>query len=140
MMNINFSFIVIDDGELDCYITQKFLERIDKTLAIQTFQDAEQALAVIREDKRPDTLPHTIILLDLQMPMMSGFKFVEEFEKLPGEIQKNYSIIILSILTSASNPNDISGVLNYSKVHSIIEKPLTKEKLFLSLNKAETGV
>ncbi|HEY2581417.1 MAG TPA: response regulator [Mucilaginibacter sp.] len=139
-MSINFSFIIIDDGELDCYVTQKFLERIDKNLLVKTFQSAHQALEVIRGGYWNSGSQHTVILLDLQMPLMNGFKFVEEFEKLAPEVQKNYSIIILSILNSATNPADIARILSYDKVNSIIEKPLTKEKLFLLLQQAESSI
>ncbi|HEY4327469.1 MAG TPA: response regulator [Mucilaginibacter sp.] len=139
-MSINFSFIIIDDGELDCYVTQKFLERIDKNLLVRTFQSAHQALDVIRDGYWDSGSLHTVILLDLQMPLMNGFRFVEEFEKLDAEVQKNYSIIILSILNSATNPADIARILSYDKVNSIIEKPLTREKLFLLLQKAESSI
>ena len=87
-MSINFSFIIIDDGELDCYVTQKFLNRIDKNLLVKTFQSAHQALEVIGNSYWDSGSLHTVILLDLQMPFMNGFDFVEEFEKLPAEIKK----------------------------------------------------
>jgi CheY-like chemotaxis protein len=139
-MNIKFSFIVIDDAELDRYVTQKFLERINKDLIVTTFQSAEEALEIIRENTRESTSLPTIILLDMQMPVMNGFKFVEEFEKLPPDIKKNYVIIILTILSFISNPNDIYRILNYESVNSIIEKPLTKEKLFSLLNQLESSI
>ncbi|MGZ3764583.1 MAG: response regulator [Mucilaginibacter sp.] len=128
-MDIEFSFIVIDDSELDCYVTQKFLERTNKSLDIKAFLDAQHALEMIQEKPDENSSVPTIILLDLQMPVMNGFKFVEEFEKLPAEVQKNYVIIILTILSSSSHPIDIYRILNYGTVYSIIEKPMTKEKL-----------
>jgi CheY-like chemotaxis protein len=140
MMNIKFSFIVIDDAELDRYVTQKFLERINKDLIVTTFQSAEEALEIIRENTVENTSLPTIILLDMQMPVMNGFKFVEEFEKLPSEIKKKYVIIILTILSVSSNPNDIYRILNYGSVNSIIEKPLTKEKLFSLLHQLESSI
>jgi CheY-like chemotaxis protein len=128
-MNKEFSFIIIDDSELDCFVTQKFLERSTKGLAIKTFQNAQHALEIIRENSAGDSLVPTIIFLDLQMPFMSGFDFVEEFEKFPPEVRKNYRIAILTVLTSANNPADIYKILTYQTVNSIIEKPLTKQKL-----------
>jgi CheY-like chemotaxis protein len=128
-MNIEFSFIIIDDSELDCFVTQKFLEFSTKDLTIQTFQNAQYALEIIRENTAGNSLVPTIILLDLQMPFMNGFEFVEEFEKFPAEVQKNYRIAILTVLTPASNPADIHRIRTYKTVNSIIEKPLTKEKL-----------
>src|ERR1700759_4278406 len=115
-MNTKFSFIIIDDSELDCFVTKKFLERSYENLAIKTFQNANHALEVIREN--PGNNSPTVILLDLQMPFMNGFDFVEEFEKFPADIQKNYRIAVLTILTSASNPTDIYKILTYKTVNS----------------------
>ena len=139
MIDTNFSFIAVDDGELDRYVTQKFLERINKNFAIKTFQGAEQALEIIRENKVESTILPIIILLDMQMPQMSGFKFVEEFEELPAEIQKKYVIVILTILSATSNPGDISRIQTYNSVKCTVEKPLTKEKLYSLLSLATSG-
>jgi CheY-like chemotaxis protein len=127
-MHPGYSFIVIDDSELDCFVTRKFLERTTKSLDVNTFRNASHALEIIREKPNEAEFP-TIILLDLQMPFMNGFEFVKEFEKLPAEVQKNYRIAILTILSSGNNPTDISNILRYKTVNSIIEKPLTNDKL-----------
>jgi CheY-like chemotaxis protein len=138
-MNMTFSFIIIDDSELDCFVTQKFLERSNKSLTINTFQDAEDALKIIRESNNKKSKRPTIVLLDLLMPGMSGFKFVEEFEKFPAEIQKMYRIIILTVLSSNSHPIDMHRVLTNGTVNAVIEKPLTKEKLISLLDDIEPG-
>jgi CheY-like chemotaxis protein len=122
---MEFSFIIIDDSELDCFIAQRLLKHSNRNLTVKIFQNARQVLEIIRESSKEDNQP-TIILLDLQMPLMNGFDFVEEFEKLPAEVQKNYTIAILS---STKNPTDVYKILTYKTVYSIIEKPLTKEKL-----------
>ena len=139
-MNVEFSFMIIDDNELDCYVTQKFLELSNKNLLIQAFQNAQQALETIRENPNRDNLIPTIILLDLQMPFMNGFDFVEEFEKLPVDVQKSYRIIILTVLTSVGNPGDIYRILTYGAVKNIVEKPLTKQKLISLLNLVKSGI
>jgi hypothetical protein len=74
------------------------------------------------------------------MPFMNGFKFVEEFEKFPPEIRGNYLIIILTILSPVSSPGDIYRISNYGAVKSIIEKPLTKEKLISLLDHVRPGI
>jgi len=128
-MNRELSFIIIDDSELDCFVTQKFLERANRKLTIKVYQDAEQALELIRENKSEHNKLPNVILLDLQMPGMSGFKFVEEFEKIPSEIQEKYAIIVLTVLSSSSDPKDIYNILTFKTVKSVVEKPLTLEKL-----------
>jgi len=73
------------------------------------------------------------------MPVMNGFKFVEEFEKFPVEIQNKYIIIILTVLSSNSHPIDIHRVLTNGIVNAVIEKPLTKEKLISLLNNVRSA-
>jgi CheY-like chemotaxis protein len=138
-MKAEFSFIIIDDSELDCFVTKKFLERTNKNFSIEIFHNAEQALDTIGKNHSLEEDLPTIILLDLQMPQMNGFKFVEEFEKLLPEIQKNYIIIILTVLTPTRDPNDLYRIFTYRKVNSIVEKPLTKEKLISLLNQVRLG-
>jgi hypothetical protein len=69
---------------------------------------------------------------------MNGFKFVEEFEKLSPEIQKHYIIIILSVLSPARDPNNLHRIFTYRKVNSVVEKPLTKEKLISLLSEVRS--
>ena len=87
-MNIEFSFIVIDDSELDRFVTQKFLERSTKSLVIKTFQNAQHALEVISETIIEDTSIPIIILLDLQMPVMNGLNFVKNLKNSPLRLKK----------------------------------------------------
>lgn len=128
---MEFSFIIIDDSELDCFIAQRLLKHNDRNVTVKTFQNARQVLEIISESSKEENQA-TIILLDLQMPLMNGFDFVEEFEKFPAEVQKNYTIAILS---STKNPTDVYKILTYKTVNSIIEKPLTKEKLLLLISR-----
>lgn len=134
MMEKTYSFMIIDDSELDRYVTQKFLEHTNKSLIIKTFYNAEDALEVIRQDVSESGPIITMILLDLQMPIMNGFKFADEFEKLPPELKQKYRIVVLTILSPAKGPADISRMLTHPAVHGIIEKPLTKEKLLSILD------
>lgn len=69
------------------------------------------------------------------MPLMNGFEFIEEFEKLDPGLRECYTIIILSILSSTRAPVDIHTEFNKRTVGSIIEKPFTIEKLLTLLKK-----
>lgn len=124
---MNLSFIVIDESELDCFIARKILQSVDKDFKIETFQNPLLAFEKVKAGiTPPDLTLINIILLDLQMPVMNGFEFVEAFEKLDRKIQRNYYIHILS---STRNKNDINRLLSFNSVNSVIEKPLTAAKL-----------
>jgi len=127
---MDLSFIVIDDSELDCFIARKIIEHTDKSLKVVSYLNGQDVIEQIRKDADLHDMPLTIILLDLRMPVMNGFQFVDEFEKLPLDIKRKYKIHILS---STRNTNDIYRILTHPTVISMIEKPLTREKLLVLL-------
>jgi CheY-like chemotaxis protein len=123
---MNLALIIIDDSELDRFIIQRIVRHIDKSLSVYSFSNAQQALEYIRSNEFNNQKLFKLILLDLRMPVMNGFQFIEEFEKLPLEIQEKHKIIVLS---TTRNPSDISRLLSYRAVASMLEKPITKERL-----------
>lgn len=122
---MNLSLIVIDESELDCFIAQKILHFTYTNSVVKLYHNALTAFHAIREGKVGVKLP-AMIFLDLQMPIMNGFEFLDAFEKLPVEVTDQYKIFILS---STLNKNDLSKGRASSMVSGVIEKPLTKEKL-----------
>ena len=128
------SFIIIDDSELDCFIARKIIEHTDKSLSVKSYLSGREVIEQIRVDFDKRDMPLTIILLDLRMPIMNGFQFVDEFEKLPLDIKRKYQIHILS---STRNTNDIYRILTHNTVLSMIEKPFTREKLLTLLMKVK---
>jgi len=132
---MDLSFIIIDDSELDCFIARKIIEHTDKSLNAISYLNGQEVIDQIRKDAGNRDMPLTIILLDLRMPVMNGFQFVDEFEKLPLDIKRKYKIYILS---STRNTNDIYRILTHPTVVSMIEKPLTREKLLSLLMESQT--
>lgn len=126
------SFIVIDDSELDCFVARKIIELTDKGIQVKTYLNGRDVIDQIRADFDTRDMPLTIILLDLRMPLMNGFQFVDEFEKFPLDIKRKYRIHILS---SSKNVSDIRRILTYDTVVGMIEKPFTREKLLALLMK-----
>lgn len=117
-------FIIIDDSELDCYIAEKLIKHTVKSSTIKTFTLAEEALKYMLSPQAEEG--KTVILLDVLMPIMSGFQFVEEFEKMPLAIQEKHLIIAL---TTSLNKNDFNRIKSYRSVSQLLDKPLTPELL-----------
>ena len=129
MAQTKLNFIVIDDSKLDCFIAEKIIKNTGKSESIKSFQQAKDALVYIG-DQKPDDQSPTIILVDIQMPVMNGFEFVEAFEKLPGFVTAGYTIYIIS---SSINENDLNRVHNYSSVKQFLNKPLNSNNLAILL-------
>ena len=122
-------FIVIDDSKLDCFIAEKIIKNTGKSESIKSFLQAKDALQYISTapiDEQADT----IIFVDIQMPVMNGFEFVEAFEKLPVHITSHYTIYVIS---SSINENDLNRVHNFASVKQFLNKPLTSNNLSILL-------
>ncbi len=115
--------LLVDDDNIFQMLGTKALHRIGISNArIQTAQNGKQALDLLRSPElpRPD-----FILLDLNMPIMNGFEFLEAFNKLTASEKDDTKVIIV---TSSESDTDIKkaralGAIEY------LTKPLTAEKL-----------
>src|SRR5690606_35475951 len=104
---------------LDCYIAEKIIEKTGRSADCKRFYTAKLALDYLVSNIPTHT---TVILLDIMMPVMNGFDFIEEFEALPEAVKKQYRIIPI---TTSLNKNEINTMNNFASVVKVLQKPYT---------------
>ncbi len=133
---MDLSFMVVDDTELDQFIARKMILHADKRFDIKPFYEAISALNYIKEKAgAPEQPPHTLLLLDIFMPIMSGYQFLDAFEELDPAIQAKYFIVAL---TSSHEPADKNRISAYKSIRGLISKPLLAEDLSAIITKMIT--
>jgi len=125
-MNPIRTLTLIDDDDIFVFLTKKAIEQTKLVDLIKVFENGLDALNFLKENKHNvDDLPE-IILLDLSMPIMNGWQFLEEYTKLHPTIGKNITIYICS---SSISHDDITRAKAINEVSDYIIKPITKDKL-----------
>ncbi len=117
---------IIDDDPIFIYGTKRLMAEIDfcETLLVyQNGQDAIDGLNGLRA--RGEKLP-SIILLDLNMPIMNGWEFLEDFIKISNDNREGITVYIIS---SSVDPRDLERIKNYEVVSNYILKPISTEDL-----------
>ena len=127
------SVMLIDDNEIDNLINQKMIEAASITEHIYVHTGAKSAIEFLKNMEKLDVadkvLPD-VIFLDIDMPLMDGFQFLDEFEKLTSLTKQKCKIVML---TSSINPQDFNRSKKYVNVKLYLNKPLTHDSI-LGLN------
>jgi CheY-like chemotaxis protein len=125
MRTINNIFLV-DDDEIFSFLTTQTIFDTNMVEEVTTFKNGMEILEYLQNNgHQPSALPE-IILLDLNMPIMDGWQFLEHYATLPLSIQNEIKIYVLS---SSNFSEDIARAKNTSQVEDYIIKPISKEKL-----------
>jgi len=131
MSKINLACLVEDDP-VHIYLSKRYLESSGYIDNIQIYNDGKEAFDGLKLDwESKKTLPE-IILLDLTMPIWDGWKFLDEFTKLPIEEQ-----ITIYILTSSINEADRQKASDYNAVKNYLVKPITMPALVELIERME---
>jgi len=116
---------IIDDDQIYQLVMKRTIEHTGMIRSILQFYDGEEAIGFFREKYEAiDELPQ-LILLDINMPYMNGWQFLDEFIKI--DFKSDYKSVIY-IVSSSTSQEDISKANEYSIVSGYKVKPITRDK------------
>ncbi len=121
---------VVDDDTVYRRTVQKLLQSTELIENVLAFENGYFVLDYLQNQKNAEQLPD-IILLDINMPQMDGWAFLDAYDKLKPELSKDIRIYMVS---SSSSKEDINKAKTYNSVASYISKPFSKKDLFQVLN------
>jgi len=121
--------MLVDDDQISNLLNKKTLQRMGIINEVHTALNGEEAITLLNDYFQGALSMPDIILLDLNMPIMDGFTFIEAFNKLHIPNKENVRIIIV---TSSQNPNDMDRARSLGILH-FLTKPITENNLRIAL-------
>jgi CheY-like chemotaxis protein len=115
--------MIIDDNNIDLYVITRLLKNYNFATNIISFTNAEKALNYLIENQSFKSALPQVIFVDIFMPIMSGFEFIEAYENLPLLIKSNCRVFFIS---STIDKNEINRVQVNKNIKAFHSKPLTK--------------
>ena len=118
--------LLIDDNTIDIYLTSRIITKYNFGQEIDQYTSPIKALQYLKENQNDINELPQIIFVDIYMPIMSGFEFMEEYDKVSSVLKKHCKVYIVS---SSIDDNDMKRANDDSNVVAFQVKIITKEFL-----------
>ena len=117
---------IIDDDDIFRFIMKKQLMNQNLADEIFTFENGEEAIEFLEENRSDEFQIPDVIFLDINMPIMDGWDFVSRFDKLKPDLPKS---VVIYMISSSVDDRDIVRAKNTDLIKEYVIKPLDKEKI-----------
>jgi CheY-like chemotaxis protein len=118
--------MLIDDNKDDNFYHERIIRKSNSADTVITKQSGAEALEYLKNKNLQESAHPDLIFLDINMPGMNGWEFLEEYHKLDKEFQ---SKIVVVMLTTSENPDDRAKAKEFDTLSDFKTKPLTKDML-----------
>lgn len=119
--------MLVDDSDDDNFFSSRVIRKgLGEDVLILTKYNGKEAINYLRQRQETNEPKPDLILLDINMPVMNGWDFLHEYEKLAPELQGS---IVVIMLTTSANPDDVEKARSFGITASFKSKPLTEPML-----------
>ncbi len=123
------NFIIIDDDVINNTLCRKIIEKTYEGATITDFTDPQEGFDyIVKKYSNSNSDERSILLLDISMPVLNAWDFLDLFDKLDAHVKNKVKIHILS---SSVNKQDMMRAQSNRNVEYYLIKPLTKESIRL---------
>ena len=124
MLDHKLNLLVVDDDDINLFIIKKIVDKTGFDIDMVARSNGQQAIDYINEAIVQNNPLPKMSLIDINMPVMNGWEFIEAYEALAIEHK-----VDMYILSSSVYENDIEKTKSYKAVKGFISKPLSMERL-----------
>lgn len=120
------SILLVDDDDTVNFFNEFLLKELNVSEEIVVKENGEEALDFLKTRESKEALFPDLIFLDINMPVMDGFEFLEAYRNANLEDKTNALIVML---TTSLHPKDIERANSYPFISEYVYKPLTQDKI-----------
>lgn len=120
------SICIIDDDDIYTFLLKKTLKKIDLCNQVHSYVNGLDGIDNLKKTIENHEVLPDIILLDINMPLLDGWEFLNEFQKIKDKINKNIAIYVVS---SSISVIDIDKAKNHPEVVDFLTKPIEPDTL-----------
>ncbi len=116
------SILLVDDDSSTNFLHQLILENAGCAEQLHFAFNGKEAIEFLQQQHQTQSLLPELILLDINMPVMNGWEFLDELHKLPQAIQQAVTVVML---TTSMNPDDEEKAKSIHSVKAFRNKPVS---------------
>ena len=120
------SVLLVDDSRATNFMHRELIRESDFAERVDVALDGEAALEFLRSGTESEFFPPSVIFLDINMPKMDGFEFLEACKALP---EGKRCALVIVMLTTSLDPGDRTRAMATGMVRDFHNKPLSREAL-----------